>query len=236
MPTALRPNASPWSSNGWRAVEAQHKNATLSLVHGNLTAQALLEEIIEEVKPVLPPEAKGLYWLMSTPFRYPPPPSGSRFRRPWDPGVFYGAEDTRTACAEAGYWRLRFWMDSHGLSIKTVSIQMTLFQFEAVAAAMIDLTAPPFKRQRKKWIDSQNYTATQAVAVMARAEGIDMIRYESARNGPDGRCLAMLTPTVFKKSNKAHHPIQESWSVLIEPPNLTVWQRSINNDSFSFRY
>ena len=50
---------------------------------------------------------RHLHWLLFTPFRYPPPPGGSRFRGPNDPGVFYGADEIRTACAELGYWRWR---------------------------------------------------------------------------------------------------------------------------------
>ena len=87
MPTALPSEARTWTGSGWRAVEAQHRNATLGLVHGHLSNQALLEDIVEEVKPVLPAEATGLHFLLSTPFRYrAPPPSGSRFRGRLDPG------------------------------------------------------------------------------------------------------------------------------------------------------
>ena len=53
-PIALTSEASPWKGSGWRAVEAQHKNATLSLVRGSLTDQKILETIIEESKPTLP--------------------------------------------------------------------------------------------------------------------------------------------------------------------------------------
>lgn len=61
------------------------------------------QRLLEESKPPLPPEAQDLPWLLSTPFRYPPPPGDSRFRGPDDPAVFYGAEHKITACAEAGY-------------------------------------------------------------------------------------------------------------------------------------
>ena len=49
MPIALASEARPWEGAGWRAVEAQHKSATLGLVHGNLAEQDLLEVIL--VKP-----------------------------------------------------------------------------------------------------------------------------------------------------------------------------------------
>ena len=235
-PIALKFNVAAWKGVGWRAVEAQHKNATLSLVHGDLNDQELLENIIEEVKPVLPPAVKGLHWLLGTPFRYPPPPSGSRFRARLDPGVFYGAEDTKTACSEAGFWRLRFWQDSTGLSGQSATIPMTLFEFQGQAASVIDLTLPPFLRKRKQWIDPVSYTATQLLGRQARSAGIELIRYESVRNGPEGRCLAILDPAVFKAVPKGKSMIQQTWSLLIEPPNLTVWQRSLAHESFTFRY
>lgn len=83
-------------------MEAQHRVATLALAGGSLEDQALLEDILDEAKPRYPPEVLGLHWLLATPFRYWPLPGGSRFRRRADPGVFYGAEDRKTACAECG--------------------------------------------------------------------------------------------------------------------------------------
>lgn len=236
-PIALRSEARPWGGSGWRAVEAQHKNATLSLVHGDLGDQEILEDIIEEIKPALPAAADGLHFLLSTPFRYwPRPPLGSRFRGRMDFGVFYGAEDIKTACAEVGYWRLRFWMDSKGLSGKTASIQMTLFEFHGATKAMIDLTKPPLLDRRSAWVHPTDYRETQVLAVQARKEDVEMIRYESVRHGPDGRCLAILTPAVFKAAKEPFRHIQQTWALFIQPPDLTVWQRSLNNDGFELRY
>ena len=59
-------------------------------------------------------DAADLHYLLATPFRYASP-IGSRFRAPADPGVWYGAEKERTACAELGFWRWRFLMDATGL-------------------------------------------------------------------------------------------------------------------------
>jgi len=231
-PIALTSEENPWQGSGWRAVEAQHKNATLGLVHGRLAEQAILEQ----AKPALPAEAAGLHFLLATPFRYPPPPSGSRFRAPLDGGVFYGAEDVRTACAEAGYWRWRFWMDSAALAAKTASIQMTLFEFHGSAKAMIDLTRPPLAQRRDDWIDPADYRATQDLAGQAREAGIQVIRYASVRDQPDGRCLAILTPRVFRETKEPFRHQQQSWHLFIQPPDLTVWQRSLNDDSFLFRF
>jgi len=82
----------------WRAVEAQHIASTLRLV-ANVEEQLLLERLLDQSKPPLPPEASDLHYLLSTPFRYSSP-IGSRFRARADSGIWYGAEAQRTACAE----------------------------------------------------------------------------------------------------------------------------------------
>lgn len=237
MPIAPQLEFHAWQGSGWRAVEAQHKNATMALARGDEHDQAVLEDIIEGVKPSLPKEAQGLYFLLSTPFRYlPPPPAGSRFRGRFDPAVFYGAEDIKTACGEAGYWRLRFWMDSEGLASQSTTMAMTLFEFHGATQALLDLTLPPFKAQQKAWIHSSDYTKTQELAARARKAGIEIIRSESVRNAPEGRCLTILTPAVFKAVAEPFRHQTQTWNLFIQPPNLAVWQRDLNGDRFRFEY
>lgn len=237
MPTALLPEARPWQGSGWRAIEVQQKNATIALVKGDVVEQAALEDIIEGVKPALPAESQGLHFLLATPFRYlPRPPAGSRFRGRFDPAVFYGAEDIATACAEAGYWRLRFWLDSEALSVKATSMQMTLFEFHGATRALIDLTQPPFKARRKAWTRPDDYAATQALARQAREDGIEVIRSESVRNGPQGRCLAILTPRVFKAARNPFRNKQQTWNLFLQPPGLVLWQRSLDGEQHRFEF
>ena len=69
-----------WAGSGWRAVEAQHRVATLRLARGNLDDQRLLEDILDAAKPPAASAADDLHWLLATPFRYRPPLGGSRFR------------------------------------------------------------------------------------------------------------------------------------------------------------
>lgn len=237
MLTGLKSNASPWEGRGWRAVEAQHKNATMALAHGNLHRQSILEGILEEAKPSLPAATAGLHFLLATPFRYrSPPPAGSRFRARTDPGVFYGAETIKAACAEAGYWRLRFWMDSEGLRTQSTSMPMTLFEFHAATLWCLYLTRPPFLADRASWVHPNDYSKTQALAQQARTEGIEVIRYESVRLPDGGRCLALLTPNVFRAVPEPFQHQQQTWSLFIEPPNLTSWQRDLDGSSFEVEY
>jgi len=74
---------SPLAITAWRVVEAQHQVSTRRLVD-TLEEQAILEEIVDEVKPPRPAgkEFEGLHYLLFTPFRHPPLRHGTRFGRP----------------------------------------------------------------------------------------------------------------------------------------------------------
>jgi hypothetical protein len=178
----------------WRAVEAQHRVSTMVLVD-TLDEQALLERLLEESKPALASGQHALHWLLFTPFRYPPLPSGSRFRAPSEPGVFYGTEMKRTACAELGYWRWRLLMDSPALA-SIDPMQQTLFK-TPVRGATIDLRDPPLSKKRKQWIHPADYSACQQLARWAREADVEMIRYESVRDPQAGGCAAVLIHGAF---------------------------------------
>ncbi|TFG87207.1 MAG: RES domain-containing protein [Chromatiales bacterium] len=234
-PTALASESFAWQGSGWRAVEAQHQVASMLLVRGNLPDQAVLETILDEAKPPIPAELDGLHWLLATPFRYRTLAAGSRFRRAHDPGVLYGAEDRQTACAEAGYWRLRFWLDSEGLAARPASMELTLFEFHGVSPRTLDLTRQPLSADRALWTDPDDYGATQALAEQARAVAIGLLRYDSARR-PTGICLAVLRPAVFRAVPEPYRHQQQTWHLWLSPPHDVVWQRHLDRESFSFRF
>ena len=203
----------------WRAVEAQHVASTMKLADGE-QEQALLEDILEQSKPALPTAVQGLPYLLGTPFRYPPR-HGSRFRGPGDPGVFYGAEAVRTACAELGYWRWRFLMDSDGLRSLGPGPQ-TIFSV-AVDASAVDLRRPPHARQAAKWTHPSDYTATQSFARRARTNGIAMLRYQSVRDPGKGGCAALLDPAGFARP--ARVTTSQTWYLAITREH-SVWTRT----------
>src|SRR5690606_20546640 len=92
-PRELESNARPYTGDLWRIVEAQYTASTMRLVD-SLDEQAVLEATLEASKPKLPAESAALDYLLATPFRYRPR-AGSRFRRPFAAGVWYGAEAKR---------------------------------------------------------------------------------------------------------------------------------------------
>lgn len=201
----------------WRAVEAQHIASTLRLVR-NADEQLVLERVLESSKPPVPDEAARLHYLLSTPFRYPSP-LGSRFRSFTEPGVWYGAEEVRTACAELGYWRWRFLIEAPALTELGPSPQ-TVFQ-AGVDARTLDLTRPPFSQQRETWMHPADYSGTQAFAAVARAAGAAAIRYSSVRDPQHGAAVAVLRAGVFRPTRPLR---QESWFLTVRHEHVT-WQR-----------
>ncbi|NTV68160.1 MAG: RES family NAD+ phosphorylase [Chlorobaculum sp.] len=209
----------------WRVVEAQHVVSTMKLVD-SLSAQALLEEIIEESKPPVPAETDGLHYLLSTPFRYPPLAGGSRFRGEADPGVWYGAERMATAAAEMSYRRWRFMQDAGFLYLP--STHYTAFSVPA-AGAMVDLRRPPFDRDERFWMHPLDYAATQAFARVAREIPLAVIIWQSVRDPEPHFCIAILTPSAFQSKTPEN---LQTWTLTMLPKEA-VWHRH-GSEAFSF--
>lgn len=181
--------AAPLRADLWRAVEAQHRIATMRLAD-SAAEQAVLERLLEASKPPLPPAARGLSYLLNTPFRYLSP-WPSRFRAAGAAGVWYGAEHIATACAEVGYWRWRFLMDSDGLRDGNLFVEFTVFQARADGTA-IDLTSPPWSAAQPLWGHASDYSACHGLAAAALERRIRWIRYASVRDPEQGLCGVVL--------------------------------------------
>jgi hypothetical protein len=204
---------SAWFSTGvrtksadlWRGVEAQHIVSTMRLADSALEQRAL-EELLEASKPALPADAAGRHYLVFTPFRYRSP-FGSRFRRPQDAGVWYGAEELRTACGEVAYWKWRFLMDSDALRASALHTEHTFFQAR-VHGRCADLTAAPWKASARVWTHKTDFSECQGLAEEARRRELDWIRYTAVRV-PDGICGAVLKPAPL---SLAPHFEQQTWA------------------------
>jgi hypothetical protein len=217
--TEVASSAQRITAQPWRAVEAQHRVSTMSLVD-SLAEQAELEALLETSKLPVPAPALGLHWLLFTPFRYPTSRYGSRFRRPFEPGVFYSADEQRTACAELGYWRWRFLSDSPALT-DISSVPQTLFQ-TSVDALAVDIRAQPFAQARDAFMTREDHSYCQAFAVVAREAALEAIVHASVRDPEAGRCIGVLAPRAFSRKE----PIaQETWMLSVTRERV-VWQRS----------
>jgi hypothetical protein len=198
-PAALRSKARHYEGRCWRLVEAQHRVSTLKLAD-TLAEQALLEDLIEETKPPVPPECRHLDYLLATPFRYGAYPTGSRFRRVGrTPGVFYAAEKAATAVAEAVFHRLLFFAESPTTPWPSGVAEFTAFSTQIRTSLSLDLTRRPLSDDRAALTHLTDYAACQALADGARDAGIEAIRYESARDPDRGANLAILACRAFAR-------------------------------------
>lgn len=228
-PPAAASERKPFALTLWRAVEAQHVVSTMALVD-TLGEHAVLEAVIDAGKPTVPPDARHLHYLIFTPFRYPPTEWGSRFRSDQDPGVLYGAETIRTACAELGYWRWRFLMECPALPRIEARAQ-TLFQV-GVKADGVALDAPPFVEDALQWTAPADYGACQAFARIAREAGIGLIRYTSVRDPLAGACVAVLTPRAVDPPQ----PLTATTWMLTVRHDRVIWQRDDLRQRESFEF
>ncbi|NTG49300.1 RES family NAD+ phosphorylase [Agrobacterium rhizogenes] len=217
-PDALSSEARPMSGRYWRLVEAQHQVSTLKLVD-TLEEQALLETLLEESKPALPPECAGLDYLLATPFRYGAIyPYGSRFRRAGRTlGVFYASEQVETALAEMSFYRLLFFSDSPETPLPANAAEYTAFAAVIATKQAVDLTLPPLERDREAWADPLNYEACQSLADAARAGKVDAILYQSVRDPKGGKNIALLTAHAFA----AREPVErQTWRIRLSPAGV----------------
>ena len=193
------------SATLWRGVEAQHIVSTMRLAE-NAAEQRVLEELLERSKPAVPAEASGRHYLLFTPFRYRAPVA-SRFRRPHDPGVWYGAEELRTACGEVAYWKWRFLMDSEPLRASALHTEHTFFK-ASVRGRAADLTRAPWNAAARAWTHKSDFAPCQDFADEARTRDLAWIRYAAVRVS-GGMCGAVLKPQALSVATPYE---QQTWA------------------------
>lgn len=195
----------PLALDPWRVVESQHQIATRRLVDDD-EEQEVLEELLERSKP---PRTDGtrLHYLLFTPFRYPPLRHGSRFGGRHERGIWYGAEERRTAFAEVAYHRLLF-LEGTDADLGTLEVDLTAFRARVRTACGIDLTRPPFDRFRATLASKWSYRATQPLGTAMREAGVEAFRFPSARDVLGGTNVAVFAPQAF--AARRPHAL-ESW-------------------------
>jgi hypothetical protein len=220
-------NTSGLECHIWRATDAQHVVSTVPLVDTR-EEQLELERLLEHSKPPIPDNARGLHYLLFTPFRYPSP-QGSRFRASTDPGVYYGADAVRTACAELGYWRWHVLSDSPDLDFIEPKIQ-SVFR-ASVACGAVDLRSSPFDRDMHSWMHPKDYAACQTFGRTAREANVAAIAYQSVRDPEGGMCVAVLSSAAFAPDEI----VPQSWWLTVTREKV-FWHRDspISSDAFEF--
>ena len=208
----------------WRVVEGQHVVATRKLVDSD-AEQQLLEELIEGAKPPVPPEPEfeGLHYLLSTSFRYPPLAHGSRFGTRAERGVWYGAEERRTAFAEAAYYRLLF-LEGTDAELEPVMVDLTAFRTPVETDRALDLTEPPFDAHEEEISSPTSYDASQRLGSALRGERVEAFRFRSARDRDGGVNVGLFTPRAFA----ARRPrTLETWYCVATPEAVELSRRDL---------
>ncbi|MFU2486373.1 RES family NAD+ phosphorylase [Thauera sp. WH-1] len=218
-PLAVSSEARPWAAPAWRIVEAQHVASTMKIVD-DAAEQDVLERLLEASKPPQPASVARLDYLLAAPFRHDPRRGGSRFRGATDPGVFYGAQRVRTACAELGYWRWRFLQDAVDLE-RIDPVAHTAFRVR-LATDVVDLREHAFAADLSAWTHPSDYRATQSFARIAREARIGAIIYASVRDPEPAWCVAVLDPAAFAAPRP--DPAMQTWWLAVQQ-DAVVWRR-----------
>ncbi len=185
-------------------MESQSRSSTRALVD-NLRDHELLEQMLDDSKPVAPEGPAGLHYLLWTPFRYRPLEHGSRFGTSTEGGIWYGSEGLDTVFAEFAYYQLYF-LEGPTRDLGPLTRRLSVFQAQVRTEHGVDLTRPPFLQFRSSISSPTRYAESQALGSAMRADGVEACRFHSARDRRGGTNLVAFTPRAF--SRKKPGPLQ----------------------------
>jgi len=193
----------PIAGTLYRLVESQEQVATLGYVD-TLEEQALLEDLLEAVKPEYPDIQGDYHYLLKTPFRYPPLKWGSRFGRTHEPSLFYGGCSMAATLAESAYYRFVFWGSIEAEAVKPcIRSEHTLFWVDYSTSAGIQLQSPPFSNFEHELTHPTDYGDTQALGAGMREAGVEAFEYRSARAAAREHCVGLFIPNAFTQNQPA---------------------------------
>ena len=221
----------PLSMKLYRVVESQEQVAT-TLITDSQEEQLLLEELLEDSKPVQESSLAERHYLIKTPFRYPPLKYGSRFGTVWEPALFYGSQTVECALAEVAYYRFVFLShtaDSAKLTKHHIQSYHSSFYVNTQSDKAIQLNQLPFIEHDEALTSVDSYQHTQQLGKAMRDSEVEMFSFKSARldNGLNG---AVYHHQAIKsaKPNRL-----ESWQCLTQEERV-VFHNPISATSFEF--
>jgi hypothetical protein len=196
----------------------------------SLEEQALLEEMIDRVKPPEPARHnRGLHYLLWTPFRYPPLRHGSRFGTRMEMGIWYGSISRETAFSEVAYYRLVF-LEGSDAALAPLTTELTAFRASLRSRRGVDLARSPFDRYRRRISSPVKYDDSQRLGRDMRADEVEMFRYHSARHD-GGVNVGAFTPAVF---GTAKPRSMENWLCIATTQRVEFLGRDfLGADSFA---
>jgi RES domain len=140
--------------------------STMKLV-GSLIEQSIQEDLVEATKPAIPRECQASITCSTR--RFVMAQTRSRFRRAaHTPGVFYAAEDSRTAALEKAFYRLLFFAESPDTPGPVNPFECTGFSVEVRSPHSLDLTKPPSTPTRKSGVTPSTVVLAKISPTLAR--------------------------------------------------------------------
>ena len=193
--------------------------------------QALLEELIEDVKP--PAEAAaGLHYLLFTPFRYPPLRHGSRFGTRAENGIWYGSRARATAFAEKAYYLLLF-LEGTTAELTPLETDVSIFQAAYETRSGVDLTRGAFARYTELISSPSDYAASQMLGREMRADGVEAFLYTSARDPEHGANVGLFVREALSSRKPS---VPESWRCVVTRDGVEVTKEDVfRSASFVFK-
>ncbi|MCF6237063.1 MAG: RES family NAD+ phosphorylase [Gammaproteobacteria bacterium] len=222
---------SPQHLNGQliRVVESQEQVATNGLVD-NFEEQDLLEEMLEQTKPLRVPGTENIHWLLATPFRYPPLPHGSRFGSRFERSLFYGSLTLPTALAETGYYRLLFWRGMRTPPPGKLLTQHTVFAANYKTEQGAKLHEAPFNNYENLLTHRSNYLATQQLGAAMREANIHAFEFTSARAQNKGINIALFSAEALTSTR----PVNPQLWLCETGAKQVSFYRNFHNKTYTF--
>ena len=205
MPCVLEAHLQPLTGAVVRITDRQGYQASERWTD-SLQEQARLEALIERVKP---PASPGQHRLLTTPFRYPPLRSGSRFTAADQRELFYGARGLGTVLAERAFHALRF-LEGSPLPVgKVIQREQTSFQVEIAVQRGLQLQHCLSAADLAAVTAPCSYQAGQALGRQMRQLDVEAFEVPA--------CVGVLTPAAFASTPFDFH----DWALEIRPDGVT---------------
>lgn len=202
----------------WRVVEAQHILNSRDLVD-TLEEYDILEDLLDNAKPEIHTHISDP--LIFTPFRYPPLEYGSRFGRLFEPSLWYGSLDIKTALTEVAYYRLKFNQDTEA-ELGYVDTLLTAFNVCIKTKHGIDLTKLPFIQYQADISAQTSYTASQLLGSDMRSNNIAAFVFYSARTKPAGKNIGIFDINAFCQTNEGYTYNQQTWKCVSSKNDIQI--------------
>ncbi len=145
----------------------------------------------------MPPDVpEDLNFLLATPFRYHPLQYGSRFGTRTEGGIWYGADSRETCLAEVAYYLLVFLEDSDA-DLLPRTRNYSLFQAAVRTKLCVDVGEVASAKDRALICSPTTYEVSQELGTQMRADGIEVVRYPSARDPSHGMNVGVFSWKAF---------------------------------------